>query len=405
MPTQQANANSTPAPGTGQGSGLRGAASSIAGMLSDDFTIADTGHEGGGDSGTQHQNQRREPREGQRQSASQHDDNEPVHRGEEVEEIDDEGNIRYRPNSEAEGDEGDEGDESDDDHEGDDPEGQHEPKEGKLDDNTEVIIATGGDKTEKVTFGELKKGYLRQADYTRKTQALTTERGEFQKTRDEVNAERTSLTQSIEAVGRFVKELIPQEPSAAEWEALRQRDPQGYVTAREDWRAFKERLQGVESAFRTVQQGQTAEQQRTIREMASKEKTKLEDALPEWKDARVKKADIAAIYEAAKSLGFTDADVNNTVDHRLMLLCLKAAKYDRLMNAKKSLKTTNRGKGTQPVEQSDEGAPVPKQRTKVLEPGSRGQMPTRKSGVSNARDNHHKAQNVRSAAGLLEKLL
>jgi hypothetical protein len=395
MPTQQANANSTPAPGTGSGGGLRGAAGQIAGMLSDDFTITDTGHDGGEDRGTQHQTQRREPREGQRQAASQHDENEPVHRGEEVEEIDDEGNVRYRENA-GESDEHDEGEELGHEHDDDDPEGQQEPKTGELKDDTEVTIAVGGDKTEKVTFGELKKGYLRQADYTRKTQALTTERTEFQKTREDVNAERTSLTASIEAVGRFVKELIPQEPTAAEWENLRQRDPNGYAAAREEWRTFKERLQGVEVAFRNVQHGQTAEQQRVIRELASKEKAKLEEVLPEWTDPRVKKRDVADIFEAAKKLGFTDDDVKNTVDHRLMLLCLKAAKYDRLMAAKKSLKTDKRGKSAPTGD-----AP----RSKVLEPGSKGNMPTRKTAVTNARDNHHKSQNVRSGAALIEKLL
>src|SRR5579863_289733 len=204
MPTQQANTSSTPDSGTGSGGGLRGAAGQIAGMLSDDFTIAGTGHDSGEDRGTQHQTQRREPREGQSEHRTQHDDNEPVTR--EVEELDDEGNVVFRQH--AEGDEGDEGEPGE--HDDDNPEGQQEPNDGKLKDDTKVAVPAGDGKTEEVTLGELKNGYLRLADYTRKTQSLAVERNDFQKTRDEVNAERTSVTASIEAVGRFVKELIPQ---------------------------------------------------------------------------------------------------------------------------------------------------------------------------------------------------
>ena len=389
MPTQQTPNNSTPA-GTGQGGGLRGAASAIAGMLSDDFTIADTGHDDGGRAAPQQrtqQQQRSESRDGHQQT--HHDDDEPIVRDDE--EIDDEGNVRFR--------EADDGQRHDDDGnldgEGDEnPEGQHEPKDGELKDDTKVTIALGDDKTEDVTLGELKKGYLRQADYTRKTQALTTERDTLTKDRTDIGAERASLTASIEAVGRFVKEIIPPEPTAAEWEILRQRDPNGYAAAREEWRSFKERLQGVEAAFRNAQQGQQAELQRTIRDTAEKEKAKLADALPEWKDARVKKRDIADIFEAAKKMGFSEDDVKNTVDHRLMLMCLKAAKYDRLMSAKKSLSKENRGRS------SERGTP-----TKVMEPGARGQMPTRKTAVVNARDNHHKSQSLRSGAALIERLL
>lgn len=387
MGTQQTGQNGTPS-SSGQGVGLRDAAGAIAGMLSDDFTIAGSGHDDNESRSTQQQTQRREPREGQHET--QRSDDEPVTR-EDHEEIDDEGNVRFREADDHEDHDG--GDHED--HDGDDHEDEgNEHKTGALKDDTKVTIPVGEGKTEEVTLGELKNGYLRQADYTRKTMAIASERETLVKDRTDIGAERASLTASIEAVGRFVKELIPQEPTAAEWENLRVANPAGYAAAREEWRSFKEKLQSVEAAFRTAQQGQNAELQRTIRDTATKEKAKLEDALPEWKDARVKKRDIADIFEAAKGLGFTEDDVKNTVDHRLMLMCLKAAKYDRLMSAKKSLSKENRGRNS---------ASAP---TKVMEPGTRPQnLPNRKTAVVNARDAHHKTQSVRSGAALIERLL
>lgn len=388
MPIQQAPAASTPAPTGTQGVSLRGAASSIASMLSDNFTIGDNGgDDGGDDAGRQQQTQRREPTQTQ-QRQTEHSDDEPIVR--EEEEIDDEGNIRFR---DAEhNDDPDNVDHNND--ENDDPEGQNTAKPGELKDDMKVTIPVGDGKTEEVTFGDLKKGYLRQADYTRKTQALATERETIGKDRTDLSAERASLTASIEAVGRFVKELIPQEPTAAQWEELRRADPAAYAASREEWRSFKERLQGVEVAFQKAQQDSNTELQRTIRDTATREKGKLDDALPEWKDSRVKKRDIADMFESAKKLGFTDADVQNTVDSRLMLLLNKAMKYDRMMAAKDKLKT-QRGKS-----ESEPGSKI-----RQMPAGSGQQIPSRKSGVSDARDAHRKSQSVRSGAALIEKLL
>jgi hypothetical protein len=381
MPVDQANASSTPSSGTGTG-GLRGAANAIAGMLSDDFTI--TSEDGNSDAERREtpRNARQQSREDDRREPSRRDDDEPVHR-EEAEEIDEDGNVRFR---EADHD-ADELDEDGHDADRDDDQDRSNSKE--LKDDSKIAVPTGDGKTEEVTLGELKKGYLRESDYTKKTQALSLERTDLQKIRTDVDSERTSLKASIEAVGAFVKELIPQEPTAAQWEELRIADPARYAASREEWRSFKERLAGIGNALKTVQDGQKAEMERTMSETLKSERVKLAEAMPEWKDERVKKRDVADMVETAKAIGFTAEDVNNTVDHRLLVLLKKAAKYDRLMSAKSKLS-----------EQRGRSEP-----TKVMAPGAKSQTPTRARATDDARKAHQKSQSIRSGAALLEKLL
>lgn len=386
MPTNGTNQGSTPAPGTGQGGSLHSAAGAIAGMLSDDFTIVDNSQASNPAQRT-HQDQRR-----QAAPADQHQnqgDDEPIRREvEEVEYVDDNGNVQFRkPNS----DDASNGDELDDDGAAvDEPDdSQHEPT-GDLKDDAKVTIALGDGKTETTTLGELKKGYLRTADYTRKTQALAAERTEVQTHRSEVSAEREMLKQSVETVMRFVKELVPQEPTAEQWEALRVANPAQYAADKEAWRSFREQLSAVEGAHRATVEGNKAEMQRALNEAVRAERQKLNDALPEWSDPRVKKADIASIKKAAVALGFSEAEVDATVDHRLMVMALKAAKYDRLMEAKKSLQSKRAA------------APEAK---RSMEAGSPRSMPTRRTAVEQARTQHGKSQSIASGAALIEKLL
>lgn len=386
MTTNGTNQGSTPNPGTGQGGSLHSAASSIAGMLSDDFTIAGNSQTSAPAQRTQ-QDQRH-----QSAPADQHQnqgDDEPIQREiEEVEYVDENGNVQFRkPNS----DDAANGEELDDDGNAvNEPnDSQHEPT-GDLKDEAKVTISLGDGKTETTTLGELKKGYLRTADYTRKTQALAAERTEVQTHRNDVAAEREMLKQSVETVMRFAKELIPQEPTAAQWEELRVANPAQYAADREDWRSFRERLAQVEGTHRATLDGQKAETQRTLNEMVRAERQKLNEALPEWSDQRVRKADIASIKKAAVALGFSEAEVEATVDHRLMVMALKAAKYDRLMEAKKSLQS----KRTQ--------APESK---RSMDAGSRGSMPTKRTVVEQARTTHAKSQSIASGAAMIEKLL
>lgn len=385
MPNQSTPQNSTPEPGTGHGGSLGGAAGAIASMLSDNFTIS--GNSQGDDRRPQQQPQRREAAPEDRQTTPQGDD-EPIHR--EIEEVDDEGRVRFRTaNEQDEPHERDEG--GGDEHDDDDPDGrQQEPTTGELKDDVKIAVPTGEGKTETLTLGELKKGYLRESDYTRKTQALSAEKTQTKQFRDEVSVERDMLKNSIETTMRFVQTLMPKEPTPQEWESLRMADPTQYVSQREAWRSFKEQLQSVEGAHRQTTEGQKAEQRRALTELAVAEKQKLHDAIPEWKDKRVKDADVKAIMETVKALGFSEDDVHNTVDHRLLLLAHKATLYDRLMNARKTLNSKRTA------------APETK---RTMPSGSSGPLPTRKTGASDALNNHRKTQSLASGAAAISRLL
>lgn len=145
---------------------------------------------------------------------------------------------------------------------------------------------------ETLTLQQLKDGHLRQADYTRKTQALAAERKTFEA---ESTARREDYTQRLAVVEQLVTNLQPAEP---DWETLRKENPAEYAAQREEQRERKELLAAVQ-----------AEKQRIADEQAAAwtkaESEKLPDLIPEWRDgARATKEKEAVAQHAIEVLGW-----------------------------------------------------------------------------------------------------
>jgi hypothetical protein len=80
---------------------------------------------------------------------------------------------------------------------------------------------------------------------------------------------------------------------------------------------------------RLEEQDKATQAQQRQAEVAE-EMGKLLTALPAWKDPAVAQREYAQILETIKSVGYTEQDLTETMDHRNFLLAKKAAAYDAL---------------------------------------------------------------------------
>lgn len=187
-----------------------------------------------------------------------------------------------------------------------------------------------------VTEDELVKGYLRQADYTRKTQAHAEEVRKFQPERDAVVAERQAHAQRLADLENQLKSLTPQEPN---WEDIRKKvDPATFGALYAEWGLHQARLVEVARQRQEADAKVAADQLEARKGFLADQRTKLMDAIPEWKDEKVKKADYDGMIATAKSLGFDDNDINSLVDHRMALLLRKAYLFDKQQAAKPNVR-------------------------------------------------------------------
>lgn len=271
-------------------------------------------------------------------------------------------------------------------------EGDFEAEEdaGEQDDASfDLLSATVEVDGEEITVEELKRGNLRQRDYTRKTQELAEARKELEANYEEIQRERAQYAQMLPALQERLQQPVEQEP---DWDTLYDTDPTMAAKAERQWRkqqeerqaqlqaveAERQRMMGLEQQRMEQMQAQYFEQQREL----------LPELIPEWRDNSVASKEAKDIRGFLLKEGFSEQDVNGLTNATLVKLARKAMLYDqghtRATEAKKKPKT---------------------QKAKTLKAGSRGSQPRPKTGQQQALQRARSTGRVADAAAAIKTLL
>jgi hypothetical protein len=137
-----------------------------------------------------------------------------------------------------------------------------------------------------VGIDELKSGYQRQADYTRKSQALAEQRKET----EQIQSERQQLEQERQMYANGLQMLREQQTAklqdfdTVDWETLKQEDPYAYMIKKDEYRDAQERVNNVAYQQEQVQNEQMQQAQQAKTHFIRQEYTRLVEALPEWEN-------------------------------------------------------------------------------------------------------------------------
>lgn len=210
---------------------------------------------------------------------------------------------------ELEGDESDEGEES-----------------GQDDEQPRFRVKVDGEEMD-VTLDELTKGYSRQADYTRKTQATA----EVRRQAEAVQQAAAQRAQEYAAALQQVEQFLSGTQGEPDWDALRRENPDEFAATFAAHQVQQQRVALVRQERWRAEQEFIAVQHTALAAQLNSERERLIEAVPEWKDtakAAKEKADLAEY--AQRIYGYTPEDLGSVTDHRLMVILRKAAAYDRL---------------------------------------------------------------------------
>lgn len=173
-----------------------------------------------------------------------------------------------------------------------------------------------------VTADDLIKSY----QLERAAQKRLSEAAEQRKALD---AEQTAMEQERQRYAQGLAQLQAQltqtagEPTQEYWDKLYEEDPLEFVKQRE---AQRDR----EKAMQVVQQ----EQAQLIQQHVASEQTKLVERIPEWKDTDVATREKAGLINFAQRVGFTNEELSQVVDSRLVDVLRRAYLYDQLQQEK-----------------------------------------------------------------------
>jgi hypothetical protein len=181
---------------------------------------------------------------------------------------------------------------------------------------------------------EIAEGYLRQADYTKKTQALADMRRQAEEMSRAITAEQARLAQLLPAVQRILQDQAGAEP---DWAKLEAEDPIGFASEWAKWQRHTQQQNAVRAERDRLAQAEEAKAIETIKAKLAEEREKLLKAVPELAKPEVFERERGEMRTYLEAAGATAEEINSLADHRLLLLVRKAMAYDRLQNARPKL--------------------------------------------------------------------
>ena len=181
-----------------------------------------------------------------------------------------------------------------------------------------------------VNLEELKAGYQRQADYTRKSQALA----EGRKENEAIQSERIRLEQERQMYANGLQMLKEQQSAKlqefkdVDWENLKEEDPYAYMLKKDEYRDAQDKARNAAQQQQIVQQQQQQQEAQSRATFVQDQYSQLVNALPEWdnKESTVKED----IRKFAISSGYAPEEVDQLADHRSVLILKKAMEFDKL---------------------------------------------------------------------------
>jgi hypothetical protein len=243
---------------------------------------------------------------------------------------------------------------------------------------------------EEKTVEELKSGYLRQQDYTRKTQALSEEKKVFAEQVAAVDQERAQYAEVLPMLAQQIQQSVEQEP---DWDTLYDTDPTLAAKAERQWRKQLEdkqkQLQAVQSEQQRMQQLHQQRMDQARAQFVEQQREVLPDLIPEWRDTKVAAQEAGEIREFLLQTGFPEQDIDGMNSALLVKMARLAMLQARGANRADKAKAK----------------PKPAKGSKTMRAGSRGTQPKPKNAVREAQQRLKSTGRVNDAAAAIKALL
>lgn len=193
-------------------------------------------------------------------------------------------------------------------------------------------VKAAGEERE-VTFEELVDGFQKGVDYTKKSQTLAEQR-------KAVESERLAIEQAKQARDAYaqrlnlIEQFLSNQNQGENLEALKESDPIGYAVKFAEKTEREQQLARVKAERERLLHQQLREQQATLAQRVESERQRVTEIIPEYghpeKGSVIKKQ----MRDYAQSLGFTDNELAQAYDSRMIQALWEASQYRKLQQQK-----------------------------------------------------------------------
>jgi hypothetical protein len=182
-----------------------------------------------------------------------------------------------------------------------------------------------------VTLKDALDGHMRQSDYTRKTQELAAQRRSVeQEASNKVEVERKNYLSQLQVLQGVVIRAAQPELANVNWQELAQADPARYVALQAKAQQVHQTLQSLLTEQQRVKEQSELKSQEDFQRKASEGAEKLAEKIPNWNDDLKK----SLVERGIKTYGFSDSEVAQFADHRIVEMLHDAHQFHMLKDQK-----------------------------------------------------------------------
>jgi hypothetical protein len=220
-----------------------------------------------------------------------------------------------------------EAEESTDEAESESEEAEGEPEEEPQKAGTKIKLSDGSEHT----LEEIEKGFLRQQDYTRKTQELSSNRKLLEDAAHRFKKQDEQVKEFAEWAKKVVEKRAPRPPDPSKINT----DPIGYLQEKEAFEGAVHEWRQLEAMRQTVDQRLQASEGAKTQEQLAEETKALVERIPSlatpdgWRSFKAEATDIGG-----KAYGFAPEEIEGITDHRYVLALKDAIEYRKLQGKK-----------------------------------------------------------------------
>ena len=206
------------------------------------------------------------------------------------------------------------------------------PQEEEAPEPQRFRVKAAGEERE-VTFDELVDGYQKGLDYTKKSQTLAEQR-------KAVESERLAVEQAKQARDAYaqrlnlIEQFLTQQNQGENLEALKESDPIGYAVKFAEKTEREQQLARVKAERERLLQQQYREQQAQLAQRVESERQRVTEIIPDY--AHPEKGNVIKkqMRDYATSLGFSENELSQAYDSRMIQALWEASQYRKLQAQK-----------------------------------------------------------------------
>jgi hypothetical protein len=201
-----------------------------------------------------------------------------------------------------------------------------------------VTVKVDG-KTSQVPLKEVLKSYQLEQHVQQKSIAVSEAQKAWEAEQTQAKQALTQNLQTAQNLNQLARQQLLAEFKDVDWNRLRLENPLEWSVRNQD---FQQKANALDAQLSQIQQFQQAQAQQVQQAQAAqlpKERDRMLEARPEWRDDKQFSAARSEISAYAQKLGFNPAELGSIFDHRYMLVLHDAARYAALQaNAPQAVK-------------------------------------------------------------------